>query len=100
MSVLIVGRFRGDTAKFTQSLADRGDEFEKIAADARGAGAIHHRFGIGDGVVMIFDEWGSAEQFQQFFSNPGLQAFIGSVGAEPGPPDLIITEAIASPDQF
>ena len=27
------------------------------------------------------DEWESVEHFQQFFGNPELQAFIGSVGA-------------------
>ena len=31
----------------------------------------------------MVDEWETAEQFQQFFSNPDLQAFIGSVGAAP-----------------
>jgi hypothetical protein len=100
MSVLVIGKFQGDTAKFTQSLVDRAGEFEKIAADARGAGGIHHQIGIGDGFVMIVDEWESVEQFQRFFANPELQAFIGSVGAYPGPPELTIAEAVASPDQY
>jgi hypothetical protein len=39
------------------------------------------------------------EQFQQF-ANPELQAFIGSVGAEPGPPDLTIAEGVSSADQY
>ena len=85
MSVLVIGKFQGDTAKFRQALTDRADEFAKITDGARSAGAIHHRFGIGDGFVLIVDEWGSVEQFQQFFSNPDLQAFIGSVGAAPAP---------------
>jgi quinol monooxygenase YgiN len=97
---VIIGKFQGDTAKFGQALADRADEFTKIADAARSQGAIHHRFGIGDGFVMIVDEWESAEHFQQFFSNPDLQAFIATVGAEPGPPELIMAEAIASADQF
>jgi len=100
MSVLVIGKFHGDTAKFTQSLVDRAGEFEKISADARDAGAIHHRFGVGDGFMMVVDEWESVEQFQQFFANPELQAFIGSVGANPGPPDLTVAAAITSPDQF
>ena len=49
---------------------------------------------------MLVDEWESVEQFQQFFSNPELQAFIGSVGAAPAPPEITITEAITSSDQF
>jgi hypothetical protein len=100
VSVLIIGKFQGDTAKFGQALADRADEFVKIADMARAAGAIHHRFGIGGGFVVIVDEWDSAGHFQQFFSNPDLQAFIGSAGAAPEPPELTIVEAVASPDQF
>jgi hypothetical protein len=100
VSVLIIGKFQGDTAKFRQALVDRADEFVKIADTARSAGAIHHRFGIGDGVVVIVDEWESVEHFQQFFADPSLQAFIVSVGADPAPPELSIAEAVASPDQF
>lgn len=99
MSVLIVGKFQGDTAKFRQALVDRAAEFAEIADGARAAGAIHHRFGVGDGTVVIVDEWES-DHFQKFFGNPDLQAFIGSVGAAPAPPELIVTEAVSSPDQF
>jgi len=100
MSVLIVGKFQGDTATFRRALTERAGEFEKIAEGARAAGCAHHRFGMGDGFVVIVDEWESVEHFQQFFGNPELQAFIGSVGAAPAPPELIITEAVASPDEF
>ena len=100
MSVLVIGKFQGDTAKFRQALTDRADEFAKITDASRSAGAIHHRFGIGDGFVVLVDEWESVEQFQQFFTNPDLQAFIGSVGAAPAPPEITISEAVASSDQF
>ena len=100
MSVLIIGKFQGDTAVFRQALADRADEFAKISETAQAAGGIHHRFGIGDGFVVIVDEWESVEHFQQFFADPDLQAFIGSIGAAPAPPELTITEAVASPDQY
>lgn len=100
MSVLVIGKFQGDTAKFRQALTDRAGEFAKIADMARAAGGIHHRFGIGDGFVALVDEWETVGHFQQFFSNPDLQAFIGSVGAAPAPPELIISEAITSPDQY
>jgi hypothetical protein len=100
VSVLIAAKFQGDTAKFRQSLVERAGEFEKIAAGARQVGAIHHRFGIGDGFVLVVDEWESVAQFQQFFANPDLQAFIASAGAGAAPPEMIVTEAIASPDQF
>ena len=75
MSVLIIGKFQGDTAKFRQALTDRAGEFAKIADMSRSQGAIHHRFGIGDGFVVLVDEWETAGQFQQFFSNPELQAW-------------------------
>jgi len=100
VSVLIIGKLQGDTAKFRQALTDRADEFAKIADTARAAGAIHHRFGVGDGFVVIVDEWENAEHFQRFFADPDLQAFIGSAGAAPAPPELTVTEAVASSDQF
>ena len=100
MSVLIIGKFQGDTAKFRQSMEERGDEFAKIAEESKGVGALHHRFGIGDGYVVIVDEWESVEQFQSFMANPDLQAFIGSVGGAPVPPEVIVAEAVTSPDEF
>lgn len=100
MSVLVLGKFQGDTAKFRQALADRAGEFAKISDMARAAGGIHHRFGVGDGFVVLVDEWETVEQFQQFFSDPDLQAFIGTIGAAPVPPEITIGEAIASPDQY
>ena len=100
MSVLVIGKFKGDTAKFRQALAERADEFAKIADGARTVGALHHRFGVGDGYVLVVDEWESVEHFQKFFADPDLQAFIGSIGADPEPPEMIVTEAVASPDQF
>ena len=97
MSVLVIGKFQGDTAKFGQALTDRAGEFADMA---KAAGGVHHRFGIGDGFVVIVDEWESVEHFQQFFANPDLQAFIGSVGAAPAPPEITVAEAVASPDQY
>jgi hypothetical protein len=99
MSVLVIGKFAGDTATFRASLTDRAREYEKISAEAKAAGALHHRFGVGDGYVVIMDEWETLEQFQQFFANPEIQAFIGSVGGT-GAPEMIVSEAVASADQF
>jgi len=100
MSVLIVVKFTGDTAKFGQALADRASEFEEISGRGRSAGAIHHRFGVGDGFIVVVDEWDSVDHFTTFFSDPNLQAFIGSVGADPAPPEIIFAEALSSSDQF
>jgi len=100
MSVLIIAKFQGDTAAFRRALTERASEFEKIAAATRSKGAIHHRFGVGDGIVVVVDEWESVGQFQEFFADPELQAFIGSVGAAPAPPEIIVCDAVASADQF
>ena len=99
MSALVVFKVQGDTAVFRQALVDRADEFVAIAERAKAAGAIHHRFGIGDGIVVIVDEWETEEQFNTFFSDPELQQFIGEVGAA-GPPEITFSEAVPSPDQF
>ena len=100
MSVLVIGKFKGDTAKFRRALADRADEFAKISEESKAVGGLHHQFGVGDGYVLIVDEWESVEHFQKFMANPELQAFIGSVGGAPEPPEVIVAEAITSPDQF
>lgn len=100
MSVLITSRFRGDTAVFRQALTDHADQLAKFAQQSRSAGALHHRFGVGDGFVLVVDEWESFDQFQQFFANPDLQAFIGAMGADPGPPEITVTEAVDSVDMF
>jgi quinol monooxygenase YgiN len=100
MSVLIIGKFNGDTAEFRRSLEERSAEFAKIAERSQAVGGLHHRFGIGDGYVLVVDEWESVEHFQKFMADPDLQAFIGSVGGAPEPPEVIIAEAVTSPDQF
>ena len=101
MSVVITLKFQGDVAKFRQALADHADEFAKMAAEARGSGGgIHHRFAVGDGFVLVVDEWESVEHFQKFFANPDLQALIAASGAAPAPPEVTIAEAISSPDEY
>ena len=92
--------FQADTAKFRQSLSERADEYAKISEESKPVGGLHHQFGIGDGYVLVVDEWDSVEHFQAFMANPDLQAFIGSVGGAPEPPEVIIAEAVASADQF
>ena len=50
--------------------------------------------------MAVAGEWESAEHFQQFFGNPELQAFIGSVGAASAPPEMIIAEAVSSLGEY
>lgn len=100
MSVLVVVKVSGDTATFQKALADRADEFVAVGDRAKQVGAIHHRFGIGDGVVVAVDEWETAEAFEQFFGDPKMREFVASIGAAPVPPEITISEAISSPDEF
>ena len=98
MSVIITLKFPGDVARFRQALTEHGDQFAKMADEARASGAgIHHRFAVGDGFVLVVDEWQSAEHFQKFFANPDLQALVASAGAT-GEPEITVAEAISSPD--
>jgi len=101
MSDVITLKFKGDVATFRQALTDHGEEFAKMAAEARGSGGgIHHRFAIGDGFVLVVDEWETVEHFQNFFANPDLQALIAQAGAAPEPPEITVAEAISSPDEY
>jgi hypothetical protein len=99
MSVLVTMKVQGDTDQFRRFLETEGDRLRGIAQTARDAGAIHHRFGIGDGFVVVVDEWDSAESFQRFISGDEVVAVIGEMGAQ-GEPTVDISEAVDSPDQF
>jgi quinol monooxygenase YgiN len=101
MTVLVQMRMDGDTEIFAKSLTERADEYRAIAEQAKAAGAVHHRFGIGDGYVLVSDEWVTEQAFHDFLTRPDLQQFISEVGGDvTQPPDVLITEAIESPDQF
>lgn len=101
MSVIVAVKLSGDVSAFRKSLEERADEYRKIAARGREQGAVHHQFAVGDGFVLIVDEWESAASFEKFFSDPELMAFIGSVGADPNvPPEITVAESVDSPDKF
>jgi quinol monooxygenase YgiN len=99
MSVLITIKFPGDVETFRATLRDRGPELAAIAERAKAQGGLHHRFGVGEGFVVVVDEWESVAHFEAFFQNPELQAFIASAGAA-GAPEITVSEAVSSPDQY
>ena len=80
MSVLVTIKMIVDVDTFRRALSERSGEFVKNSERGRESGAVHHQFGVGDGYVLVVDEWESAEKFQAFFSDPELQKFIGEVG--------------------
>ena len=101
MSYLITAKIPGDVDRFRTALAERSDEFVAIADRAKGAGAIRHRFGLGDGFVFVVDEWDSPAQFEGFFTDPALQEFVASAGGDTSAhPEITVAEYVSSADEF
>ena len=100
MSVVVTFRVPGDTARFRQFVEENPDTLSKIAETARAHGCIHHRFGVGDGEVIVIDEWESRDAFLGFFDgNPDIEAVMRDAGAQ-GAPEITFSEAIRSADEF
>jgi heme-degrading monooxygenase HmoA len=102
MSYLITVRIPGDAEQFRSFLTGDGnaDRMKAIAEDGRSRGAIHHRFGVGDGFVFVVDEWEDAQQFQDFFEgNEEIEAVIRAAGGQ-GEPEVTVAEALETADQF
>ena len=100
MSVLVTVTIPCDTDAFLAVAAERAEEMTAISNEGRNQGAIHHRFALGDGVVVVVDEWDSAESFQGFFAdNAAIGELMQAAGAS-GPPEVAIYEAIETADAF
>ena len=100
MSVIVIGRFKANRADLEKVFADRAADFKAVSEEAKGVGAIHHRFIAGDGEVGLIDEWDSVESFQKFFeSNTVIPEIMQAAGVQ-GPPDFQFYESMDSPDQF
>jgi hypothetical protein len=100
VSVLVTMRVSGDTEQFRRFVAGESERLTRLADEARSQGCVHHRFGVGDGFVVVIDEWDSAEQFQGFFQgNAEIEAVMRESGAQ-GEPEFTFCEAIETPDQF
>ena len=101
MKTRVTIKLKGDVARLRQAMTDHADQFAKMSEEARvSGGGIHHRFAVGDGFVLVVDEWESAEHFGKFFANPDLQALVAASGAAPQPPEITIAEAISSADEY
>jgi heme-degrading monooxygenase HmoA len=100
VSVLVITRVPGDTQQFRNFMASGANTIQQIAEDAKARGCIHHRFGVGDGFVVVVDEWETAEAFQQFFEgNPQIEDVMRQSGAQ-GAPEFTFLDAIETADQF
>lgn len=101
MSVLITVTYRGDIETFRKAAADHAEEVAEVSRRGRENGCLHHRFGVGDGFLVAYDEWDSAENFDRFFNNPEMRDFTVRMGASADArPEITITEAITTADQF
>ncbi len=100
MSVMMVMRVEGDSERFRSFIQTQGDVLRAIADDAQNKGCLHHRFAIGDGYVLVIDEWESPEAFRGFFEgNEEIPRAMAESGAR-GEPQITFAEAVESPDMF
>jgi len=100
MSVLVTGRIPGDTSKFREFITSQQDVMRRISDEARSKGCLHHQFGIGDGFVIVVDEWESAEAFNDFFqNNADIPTVMRDAGAQ-GEPEFTFAEAVETVDKF
>lgn len=99
MSVLIVQRVAGDTDQFESFMAANRERVEQLSERAKDGGCLAHRFAVGDGEVVVVDEWGSAAQFEAFISSPDIQQVIGEMGAQ-GEPQVTVAELKGFPGEF
>ena len=99
MSVLIVMTVPGDTAQFESFVAANEAQVVELTKKAKASGCLGHKFAVGDGQVVVVDEWESAEQFQAFISSPEIQQVMGQMGAQ-GEPQITVANAKGFPGEF
>jgi len=99
MAVVVLARMKVDPASFKKVHDARSDDFRAVMAQAQKAGVLHHRFILGDGEVVIIDDWPSAEAFQKFFDNATVASLMQDAGVE-GPPEISFYESIETVDQL
>lgn len=99
MSVLVVMTVPGDTEQFESFIAANKELVEELSEKARAGGCTAHKFAVGDGQVIVVDEWGTAEQFQAFIGAPELQQVMGQMGAR-GEPQITFGTPKGFPGEF
>jgi heme-degrading monooxygenase HmoA len=100
MSVIVVGKFNADPKRLAAVFHDQEKDVIAVSEDAKSRGALHHRFAVDDGQVLVVDEWESAEAFHRFFnSQETIPELMRAVGVQ-GEPEFSIYPVIDTPDQF
>jgi len=101
MSVIVVGHFAvADISRARSALAANADLLDEITDDAKGLGAIHHRFLEGNGEVLVLDEWESAAAFQRFFEGNAKVARITEQAGVQGPPRIEVFSPVEAAGTF
>ena len=100
MSVMMVMKVQADTEAFRSYMDSHVAEMEQLSEDAKSQGGIHHRFAVGDGILLVIDEWESADAFMSFFQgNEAVAEAMWAAGAQ-GEPEISIGEAIDAPSNY
>ena len=99
MSVLVIIKVPGDTATFESFVASNKERVLELTERSKAGGCLAHRFAVGDGCILVVDEWESAEQFETFFSAPDLQQTVAEMGAR-GEPDITFANPKGFPGEF
>jgi quinol monooxygenase YgiN len=99
MSVIVTIWVTADTEKFREYALSHEDVLRGISAKARAQGCLSHRFALGDGNLLVIDEWESGEQFQKFFADPQIAAVMQESGIQ-GQPNIAVLEPLDTADRF
>lgn len=100
MSVTMVMRVEADIPTFNSYVEANAAVMDEISEDAKRQGCIHHRFAVGDGFVLVIDEWESAEAFQGFFEgNEAIAETMRGAGVQ-GEPQISIAESVEAAGTF
>jgi quinol monooxygenase YgiN len=99
VGVLIVMTVPGDTAQFESFVAGNKQLVEELTEKAKAGGCTSHRFAVGEGQIIVVDQWESAEQFQAFIGSPEIQQVLGQMGAT-GEPQITVGAAKGFPGEF
>lgn len=98
MSVIITMRVPGDTDQFRRWVNDE-ERMAGFRERGQAAGALHHRFAVGEGFVLVVDEWESVDQYERFIGELQAEGVFAEAGAQ-GEPQVTIAEAITTADQY
>jgi heme-degrading monooxygenase HmoA len=101
MSVIVMAHFPvPDVARARRALAANVDLLDEITEDAKGVGALHHRFLEGGGELVALDEWESAEAFQGFFDGNAKVGRITTEAGVQGPPRVVVYATVEAAGTF